>query len=413
MSRKGRDAIILAVVLVLTLCIGLLAVFGIQFGKWRFKSVGNAITLGLDLRGGVYAVYKAKDPNQENLETLIDGTIRIMRDRLSDQGFNEATVTQQGNDRIRIEIPGVNNPDEVLNILGTPAKLEFRTNDGEVVISGDDVMSATPITDTAGTEFKVQLILNDSGKESFARATTDNIGKPISIYLDDEVISAPTVRQAITGGEATIEGNFTLEEARNLATLIQSGALPLDIEQDEVSSISATLGVDVIERAVRAGIIGVLLVMLFMICVYRMSGLAASLALTIYIIIVFYLLALVPGIQLTLPGIAGIVLAIGMAVDANVIIFERMREEIRGGRSVEAAIKRGYKNALSAIIDSNVTTIIAAIVLMYFGTGSIRGFAHTLLIGVLVSMVTALFVTRGILKLFVGLGVTNSRLYTR
>ena len=414
MNRKGKNILILAVVVALTVCIGLLAVNGAQIGKWRLKPVGEAISLGLDLRGGVYAVYKAKDPNQEDLGTLIDGTISIMRTRLSDKGYNEATVTKQGDDRIRIEIPDVQDPAEVLNIIGTPARLEFRTSDGTVVITGDDVKSATAVTDAAGSEYKVRLVLNDSGKEAFAKATSENIGKPISIYLDDNEISSPTVNSAITGGEALIEGsNFTLEYARGLSSLIQSGALPLDIEQDEVSAVSATLGVDVIERAVTAGIIGVILVMLFMIAVYRVSGVVASLALSIYIIIVFYLMALVPGIQLTLPGIAGIVLAIGMAVDANVIIFERVREELKTGRGIDSAIKRGFKNALSAIIDSNVTTIIASFVLMYFGTGSIRGFANTLFIGVVVSMFTAIVVTRLLLKCMAGIGLTNPKLYSR
>ena len=413
MNRKGKDILILAVIVALTVCVGLLAINGAQFGKWRLKPVGEAISLGLDLRGGVYAVYKAKDPSQENLDTLIDGTINIMRTRLSDKGYNEATVTKQGSDRIRIEIPDVQDPASVLDIIGTPAHLEFRTTDGEVVITGDDVQSATAVTDAAGSEYKVRLVLNESGKEDFAKATSENIGKTISIYLDDDVISSPRVNSAITGGEAVIEGNFTLDSARELASLIQSGALPLDIEQDEVSAVSATLGVDVIERAVRAGAIGVVLVMLFMIVMYRMSGLLASLALTIYIIIVFYLMALVPGIQLTLPGIAGVVLAIGMAVDANVIIFERIREELKTGRTMDSAIKRGYKNALSAIIDSNVTTIIASFVLMYFGTGAIRGFANTLFIGVVVSMFTAIVITRVLLKCMVGAGVDNPKLYAR
>ena len=413
MNRKGKNILILAVIVALTVCVGLLAINGAQVGKWRLKPVGEAISLGLDLRGGVYAVYKAKDPDQDNLDTLIEGTINIMRTRLSDKGYNEATVTKQGNDRIRIEIPDVQDPSAVLDIIGTPAHLEFRTSDGTVVLTGDDIKSATAVTDAAGSEYKVQLVLNESGKEAFATATSENIGKTISIYLDDEVISSPTVNSAITGGEAVIEGDFTLDEARELASLIQSGALPLDIEQDEVSAVSATLGVDVIERAVTAGVIGVILVMLFMIAIYRLSVVLASLALSIYIIIVFYLMALVPGIQLTLPGIAGIVLAIGMAVDANVIIFERIREELKNGRTMDSAINRGYKNALSAIIDSNVTTIIASFVLMYFGTGSIRGFANTLFIGVVVSMFTAIVVTRVLLKCLVGAGVDNAKLYSR
>ena len=418
MNRKGKNILILAVVVALTVCIGLLAVNGAQIGKWRMKPVGEAISLGLDLRGGVYAVYKAKDPNQEDLGTLIDGTISIMRTRLSDKGYNEATVTKQGDDRIRIEIPDVQDPAEVLNIIGTPARLEFRTSDGTVVITGDDVKSATAVTDAAGSEYKVRLVLNDSGQEAFAKATEEFLGQSISIYLDDELISAPTVNQVITGGQGIITSSASesteesVEWANNLAMLIQSGALPLDIEEVETRAISATLGIEAIDGALLAGIVGLAIILIFMLVMYRLPGVAADMALLIYMLIVFYVMAII-GVQLTLQGVAGILLGIGMAVDANVVIFERFREELKDGRTPLNAVKFGFRNAGRAVLDSNVTTLIAAVVLMIFGTGTIKGFATTLLISVLASLFTAVVVTRWLLNLICRLDIRKRSAYTR
>ena len=257
--------------------------------------------------------------------------------------------------------------------------------------------------------------MNDEATESFAKATTENIGKTISIQLDGENISTPTVQSAITEGSGMISGSSTIEEAQTLANLIMSGALPLDITLDSSSAVSATLGIDALSTSLKAGIIGLILVALFMIVMYRLPGVISVMALCIYTLVVMYAVCLVPGVQLTLPGIAGILLGIGMAVDGNVIIFERFREELKGGRSLEAAVNRGYKNALSSIIDSNVTTIIAGCVLLYFGTGSIKGFAMTLLIGVIASMISSVFVTRFLLKHLVrlGIGKNNLKLYSR
>lgn len=333
----------------------------------------------------------------------------VLRNRLTGQGFTEATVTQQGTNRIRVEIPDVDDPNEILTIIGQPAKLEFKTEDGTVIMDGGSVKSA----EMGYYEGKpvVQFELNSAGTDAFAKATAENIGKPISIELDGEVISAPTVNTAITGGQGYIEGNFTAESAQNLAMLIQSGALPLDIEQLEVRTISATLGEDALSTSVTAAIIGVALVMLFMMIVYRLPGVVATLALLIYMLLDLFLLAVIPGVQLTLPGIAGIVLSIGMAVDANVIIFERVKEELRAGKTVRASVESGFKRAFTAILDSNVTTIIAGVVLMLFGAGSIKGFAITLTIGVVASMFTAVVITRFLLKQMVGLNLTKHSLY--
>lgn len=247
----------------------------------------------------------------------------------------------------------------------------------------------------------------------FAEATQTFLNQVISINLDETVLTAPRVQSAITDGRGIINGFSSVEEAATIANLIMSGALPLNITLIESSAVSATLGVDALSTSLTAGIIGVILIMLFMIVMYRIPGVVADLALCIYMLIVFYALALVPGVQLTLPGIAGILLGIGMAVDGNVIIFERFREEYRSGRSIESAAQRGYKNALSSIIDSNVTTIIAAIVLVRFGTGSVKGFAITLLIGVIVSMLSSIVITRFLLNKATKLGLDNEKLWTR
>lgn len=406
---KRKSAINLAIVVILTAAFGALAIFGLNIGALEIKPLASGISQGLDLRGGVSAVYEAIDDGQSDYDNLLSGTMAVLRNRLTGQGFTEATVTQQGTNRIRVEIPDVNDPNEILTIIGQPAKLEFKTEDGTVIMDGASVKSAEMgYMDGAPV---VQFTLNSTGTDAFAKATAENVGKIIRIELDGEVISAPTVNDPITGGQGYIQGDFTAESAQNLAMLIQSGALPLDIEQLEVRTISATLGDDALSSSVTASIIGVALVILFMIVIYRLPGVVSSLALVIYILIDLFLLAVIPGVQLTLPGIAGIVLSIGMAVDANVVIFERIKEEMRAGKTVRASVEGGFKRAFTAILDSNITTIIAGVVLMLFGAGSIKGFAITLTIGVVASMFTAIMVTRFLLKQMVGLNLTNHRLY--
>ena len=412
-NMKVKSLVTLGVTLLLIVLIGLLAVNGMHVGKYIFKSVGDSVSLGLDLRGGIYAVYLG-DTSAEDFDAQMDATVTIMRTRLTNEGYTEATITRQGNDRIRIEIPDVSDPNEILNIVGTPAHLTFVDPDGNVVVEGSQIVEAYPAYDENNKPV-VMFKMNDEATESFAKATTENIGKTISIQLDGENISTPTVQSAITEGSGMISGSSTIEEAQTLANLIMSGALPLDITLDSSSAVSATLGIDALSTSLKAGIIGMILVALFMIVLYRLPGVISVMALCIYTLIVMYAVCLVPGVQLTLPGIAGILLGIGMAVDGNVIIFERFREELKGGRSLEAAVNRGYKNALSSIIDSNVTTIIAGCVLLYFGTGSIKGFAMTLLIGVIASMISSVFVTRFLLKHLVRLGIgrNNLKLYSR
>jgi len=417
MDARVKSAIALCITVVLVALVGVLAINGTQVGKYILKPVAKGISLGLDLRGGIYAVYQG-DTGAENFDAQMDATVTIMRNRLTAAGYTEATITRQGTDRIRIEIPDVKDPNEILNIVGTPAHLTFVDPDGNIVIEGKDIASAMPAAyndeQTGMLSYAVDFELKPEAAAVFAAETTEHIGEVISIELDGTVISAPTVNQPITGGQGMISGEgFTQQEVINLANLIMSGALPLDITLIENSAVSATLGVEALDSSVLAGIIGIIIIMVFMIAVYRLPGLLADIALCIYMLIVFYALALIPGVQLTLPGIAGIVLGIGMAVDGNVIIFERFREELKAGRSVKTAVQRGYKNALSSIVDSNVTTIIAAIVLMIFGTGSIKGFAITLLIGVVTSLFSSLLITRFLLNQPANLGIKNTKLYTR
>ena len=412
-QKNPRTSAILSlvVILVVVALAGYVALFGIGKGTMinYVKPWGEAISLGLDLRGGVYTVYQAEDDGTADFQTKMDSTVSILTSRLTRQGFTEATVTRQGENRIRVEIPNVSDPNEVLEIIGTPAQLYFVDAEGNNIMEGSMIKNAQVSQDENGRPC-VAFELNDEGAAIFAEATAANINKTISITLDGEVISAPTVNSVIAGGEGIIQGDFTAEEAQTLSTLILSGALPLNLTQLEVSAISATLGVEALDRALLAGMIGIALVMVFMLLRYRLCGLVADIALTIYIMIVVLLLALT-GAQLTLPGVAGIILGIGMAVDANVVIFERIREELAVGRPLPSSVKKGFSNALSAIIDANITTIIAAVVLYAFGTGSIRGFALTLGIGVATSMFTAIFVTHKLLDIFVDLGIKNQKLY--
>ena len=410
-NLRARALVSLVAIIVVVAVCAYLGLCG--FGKGTMinylKPWSDAISLGLDLRGGVYTVYQAENNGDPDFDTKMESTVSILTSRLTRQGFTEATVTRQGSDRIRVEIPNVSDPNQILTIIGTPAQLYFVDESGNNLMEGAMVKNAQAAQDQDGKPC-IAFELTDEGAKIFVEATAANLGKTISITLDGETISRATVNTVIAGGKGEITGNFTADEAKNLATLILSGALPLNLTQLEVSAISATLGVEALDRAIQAGIIGVALVMLFMLFRYRLCGLVADIALTIYIMIVVLLLALT-GAQLTLPGVAGIILGIGMAVDANVVIFERIREEVKNGRPIGSAVRKGFSNALSAIIDSNVTTIIAAVVLYAFGTGSVRGFALTLGIGVATSLVTAVFVTHKLLDIFADLGIKNQKLY--
>ncbi|NMD38597.1 MAG: protein translocase subunit SecD [Christensenellaceae bacterium] len=359
----------------------------------------KSISLGLDLKGGVYVEYEAKITEElkgADFDLLLNSTIDVISNRLTDKGYPEATVVQLGSSGIRVEIPDVQDPNAILDLIGSPAKLEFLDPDGNVFMEGKHLKTAVEGKDENFNP-AINFVLTDEGQKIFAEVTSKNIGKNLSIHLDGEELMSPTVQVPITGGTGIITGLGTEERAKTIATQIQSGALPLEITQQKVDTISATLGIDALAKATKAMALGIVLVMLIMILRYRVSGLVASWALIIYVALLFFLIAVIPGIQLTLPGIAGVVLSIGMAVDANVIIFERIGEELEISRPLKFAISIGFKNAMSAIIDSNVTTIIAAVVLFIFSTGSLKGFAITLFLGIVTSMFTALIISKFLL----------------
>lgn len=401
------------------LIVGVLVYFGLfgtSFGIYKIDPLAKQVNLGLDLTGGAYVVYEADDTEGiEDLEGKMQGTITVFRNRLDAKGFSEATIVKQGDDRIRVEVPFNSedgkgaDPNMISEVLGKAAKLEFKGPTGDVILDGDDVVSAKAILDSS-QQAVVAFELTKDASNVFADATKQYLGQAISINIDGIEISAPVVNTIITGGSGVIEGNFTPESARDLAIQIESGALPLEIHEIEQRSISATLGVDALSKSIFAGAIGIAILFLFMMIYYRVPGVVASLALIVYMFIMLFLLAGIKSIQLTLPGIAGIILSIGMAVDANVIIFERFKEELRTGKTLRTSLKSGYHKAVRTILDANVTTIIASIVLIVFGKGVIKSFGYTLTIGILVSMFTSLVITRWLLRMSMGVGIKTKKL---
>ncbi len=407
--NKNKGILSLVVTVLLIVLLGYTTIVGV--GTKQTGAAKN-IKLGLDLAGGVSITYQVKDDNPT--ESEMNDTIYKLQKRV-EQYSTESSVYQEGEDRINIEIPGVSDANEVLAELGKPGSLEFQTEEGEVVLTGSDIKTATAQTgqDNMGNnQYTIELVMNEEGAEKFAEATAANIQKSIAIVYDGEVISAPVVEAEIPDGMAYISGDFTYEEAENLAATIRIGGLQLELEELRSNVVGAQLGEQAISTSLKAGAIGLAIVFLFMICVYLLPGLASSLALLIYTEIVVLILNAFE-VTLTLPGIAGIILSIGMAVDANVIIFARVREEIAEGKSVRGALKTGFQKALSAIVDGNVTTLIAAAVLWMLGSGTVKGFAQTLAIGIIVSMFTALVITRMIIFAFYGVGFRSEKLYYR
>lgn len=397
-SSKGKATIRLALLLVL------IAVAGF-FGY----SYMDDIKLGLDLAGGVSITYQAKEENP-SAEDMSD-TIYKLQQRV--EGYStEAEVYQEGDNRINIDIPGESDANEILTELGKPGSLVFMDSQGNTILTGDQVASAQGgmVDGNTGKEYVVSLTFTEEGTKAFADATTNNVGNPIYIVYDNEIVSAPVVREAITGGQCTIDGMSDFEEAENLAATIRIGSLSLELEELRSNVVGAKLGQQAITTSLKAGAVGFAIVAVFMIAVYLIPGLAAVLALSLYVGLILILLVSFE-VTLTLPGVAGIILSIGMAVDANVIIFTRIKEEIGAGKAVKTAIDNGFQKALSAIVDGNVTTLIAAAVLFWRGSGTVKGFASTLAIGIVLSMVTALFVTRFALNALYSLGIENPKFY--
>lgn len=414
MKKTKRNAVLVIIAFLLVLGVAIYtAIFGVaDRGKVEY------IKLGLDLKGGLSVTYEIQEDDYSDKD-LEDTKYKI--EQRVEAYTNEYSVYEDGDKKITAEIPGVTNADEILNALNIEGKLEFLDPDNytkwsqgqeyEAALTGDDIKNATAGIDSDnGNDNVVQLAFTDEGAQKFADVTAANVGNIVYIIYDNKVVSTPTVQSAITGGSAEINKIGSYEEAEQLATTIRIGALPLTLKQVRSNIVGATLGSDAISTSLKAGAIGIALVFLIMIIVFRIPGLVASFALAFYTILDLLVLNLF-NVTLTLPGIAGVILSVGMAVDANVIIFTRIKEELADGKSVKQAVKGGFHNALSAIIDGNVTTLIAALVLGIFGTGTIKGFAITLAIGVVLSVFTALAVSQSLLTALVNLGVTDAKYF--
>ncbi|MBQ8587786.1 MAG: protein translocase subunit SecD [Clostridia bacterium] len=397
-----------------------IAAFGLQIGKTKIHNVldeEHGIKRGIDLAGGSELVFEPADDAKEVTEKDLEAAQQVLSTRLTAQGYTEAVVAKHGDRRIKVEIPGedVKNAEE---LLGKTAKLTFTDYEGNVVLEGEDVKGAKaeygPISD-GSSAYKVTLTFTSEGTKKFSEATAriSQLGENnniIAIVLDDSVVSSPRVSTQITESECYIEGDFTNEEAKTLASQIQGGKLPFTLKLAESRTIGATLGEKALDNSLTAAAIGMILVMLFMIIMYRMCGFMSCISLIAYISVVCLILGALR-INLTLPGIAGVILTIGTAVDANVIIFERVKEELSNGKTIRASVDAGFHRAFTAILDSNVTTVIAAAVLYVFGTGTIQSFAVTLFVGTMVSMFTVILLTRFLLRQLMGFNLKNPKLY--
>mgnify|MGYP001397654449 CR=1 FL=1 len=420
----GKNIAIILAVLLTIIGLGVWTFTGLPLGSSSVTALVSDLNLGLDIKGGVTVVYEVKsDLKGDELRELVNQTRTMLSERVNELGLSEPNIYIEGERRITVELPGVQNAQDALEVIGTTALLEFaQVKDGQfavpdetfdpnkmtVVFSGERIKDAKAVADEYNQP-SVSLSLDGEGAKIFAKVTAESMnfinggtGSPngqIAIMLDKKIISAPSVGVVISDGSALITGSFTAEEATELAMLIRGGALPAEIEEVETSAIGPRLGQDALDTSLFASLIGFALVVIFMIGYYRLPGLVASVSLVLYITLIMMLMV---GLNatLTLPGIAGIVLTVGMAVDANVIIFERIKEELKEGKTYRAAVAHGYSKAMMTIVDSNITTLIAGVILFNFGQGPIKGFAVTLMIGILVSMFTAIVVTRQILNQF-------------
>ena len=362
--------------------------------------LAGSIRQGLDLQGGTHIVMQAEDTAQNPVtQEGMTQVIAIMQQRINEMGLTEPLIQQEGANRIIIELPGEKDPQKAIETIGKTAVLEFRDEEGRVALTGEDLKDAREQMDN-GKNPVVALEFTDEGGDKFAALTEANIGRHIGIYLDGEMLTNPVVNEAITGGRAVITGQRTLDEAKDLAILLRSGALPLKMSVMEVRTVGPTLGQDSKDKSVTAFTIGLTLVVLFMLTMYRMAGFVADVALLVYVLI---LLGILSGLSatLTLPSIAGIILSIGMAVDANILIFERFKEEIASGKILRLAIQAGFKRAFTTIFDANMTVIITSAILFFLGSGTVKGFAFTLGLGVAVSMFTAITVSRTLLMFLI------------
>lgn len=416
---KAQAIVILVVIGVLMVGLALVMVplngqDHVQIGdsNYDFYWITNAISLGLDLKGGMYAEYSAKLVTGEDADdSEMDGAIANLEDILFDKGYTEATVTKQGNSQIRVEVPEIEDTAELMKLIGRSAVLEFRDENDNVLVTGSEHLSDAYVAMNDGA-YVIKLEFNAAGKTAFYEATNANIGKKLSIFIDDVKIMDPTVNAAISDGNAIIEGGYDYTTANEYAVRIKAGISTVKLTLLRSEQISPTLGDEALKNSLIAAAIGLGLILIFLIVVYRGLGACSAIALVMYVELLVLALAIVPWVQLTLTGIAGVILSIGMAVDANIIIFERIKEEKRiGNKLMLSAVNSGFKGALITIIDANVTTIFGAIVMIIFGSSAIRSFAITLLIGIILSLLTSLFVTRLLVNCFTTFDDENEAFY--
>lgn len=372
-----------------------------------FNPIKTNMNLGLDLRGGLHVVLEAVDtPDNPVTDEKVNDAKAILENRINGLGVKEPIVQREGDRRILIQLAGVNDPEEAARIIGKTAVLEFKTADGKTIVTGKELKDARAQLNQAG-QAEVHIQFDAEGAQKFADATAQNVGKQIGIYLDQQMISNPRVSEAIPNGQAVISGGYqNLQQAENEAVLLRSGSLPVNLETVEKRTVGPYLGQDSLQKSFKASLIGIAAICLFMLLFYRSPGMVAILSLILYSSLVLGVMVAIHA-TLTLPGIAGFILSIGMAVDANIIIYERVKEELRAGKTLVAAIDSGFSHAFWTIFDANITTLIGAGVLLYFGTGLIKGFAVTLSIGIILSMFTAITFSRMVLRL-----LASSRLIT-
>lgn len=385
-----------------------LAVIALIFAAFIYfiGPLAQSIKQGLDLQGGTHIVLEAEDAGENKVtDDAVERARQILERRINEMGLAEPLIQREGKKRIIIELPGVKDPDQAIKTIGKTAVMEFKDENGTVHLTGNDLKDAKEQIGQ-NKQFMVAIEFTDEGAKKFADLTTLNVGRHIGIYLDGEQLTNPVVNEPITGGKAVITGSRTLDEAKNLAILLRSGALPVKVNVLEVRTVGPTLGQDSKDKSVTAFAVGIGLIVAFMLVLYRVSGFVATTALLIYVLL---LLAVLHFLQatLTLPGIAGIILSMGVAVDANILIFERFKEEVQVGKTLRMSMESGFRRALATIVDANMSVMITAAILFVLGSGPVRGFAITLGLGVAISMVTAVFVSRYLLRMLIECNLTN------
>ncbi len=380
--------------------IAVLCILGIF--SYFIVDLATSIKQGLDLQGGTHIVLEAEDTEENKVtDDAVERVIKIMERRINEMGLTEPIIQREGFKRIIIELPGEKDPQKAIETVGKTAVMEFKDESGRVALTGNDLKDAKEQIGQ-NNSYMVGITFTDEGAKKFAELTMANIGRHIGIYLDGEILTNPVVNEAITGGQAVITGSKTLDEAKQLAILLRSGALPVKVKVMEVRTVGPTLGQDSKDKSVVAFSVGIGLIVLFMLVLYRFSGFVATLALLIYVMLLLVLLGpLVLNATLTLPGIAGIILSMGVAVDANILIFERFKEGVLLGKTMRSSMEAGFKRAFTTIFDANTSVMITALILMLLGSGPVKGFAITLALGVVVSMFTAITVSRTLLRMLI------------